>query len=119
MNAPRHPWTSELVRAVVACLVALALAFCLVVPDSPASASPLRSDGLLTLSAHPAPSETSSDDKADGGVLLHLHCGCHQVMRAEPDTVELLRTADRIAYPVQAEPLASRSASPLRRPPRA
>ena len=37
-----------------------------------------------------------SGDPVDAGIVLHVHCGYHQVMRAEPVAFELVRTADRI-----------------------
>jgi hypothetical protein len=114
MSGPARPW-----RAVVASLVALALALSIVAPTSPASPSPLHSDGVLTLSSQLAPGEPGSDDPSGAGILCHAHCGCHQVMRAEPVTFELARIADRIVYSIQVEPLASGPAPPLRRPPRA
>lgn len=122
MISLRHRARSGLARvsrAVAACLVAFALAFSFAASDSPASASFIQSDGLATLSTHRATDHPGSGDPADAGIVLHVHCGYHQVMRAEPLAFELVRTADRIAYPIQVESLASRSASPRRRPPRA
>lgn len=118
----RHSWTSGLVRAsraVIACLVVFALAVSIVAPGSPASASPLHSDDMLPLSSQLAPGEPGSDDKSGAGILLHAHCGCHQVMRAEPVAFDLARISDRIVYSIHVEPVASRPAPPLRRPPRA
>ncbi|MER2264826.1 hypothetical protein [Methylobacterium oxalidis] len=117
----RHSWTSELVRvsrAVIACLVVFALAVSIIAPDSHASEGPLHSDGVLLLSSQLALDETGSGEPSDAGFLFHAHCGCHQVMRAEPATFELARIADRVVYAVLVELLASRPASPLRRPPR-
>lgn len=114
MSGPARPW-----RAVFACLVALVLALSIVASGSSASASPLHSDGVLPLSSQLAPGEPGSDDTSGVGILLHAHCGCHQVMRAEPVAFEPARIADRIVYSIQVEPVASRPAPPLRRPPRA
>lgn len=122
MTSLRHLWTSDparLLRTAVACLVAFVFAFSVISSETAAAPSSVQSDGLLTLASHPAPDHAGSGDPADAGILLHAHCGCHQVMRAEPVAFEPIRTADRIAYPIQTEPLASRAASPLRRPPRA
>ncbi len=104
-------------RAVAACLVALAFSFA--ASDFSASAGFIQSNGLATLSTHRAADQPGSGDPVDAGIVLHVHCGYHQVMRAEPVAFELVRTADRIVYPIQVESLSSRSASPLRRPPRA
>jgi hypothetical protein len=121
MTSLRYPWMSDsarLLRAAVACLVAFVFAFSIITSETAAAPSPIQSDGLLTLSSQSAADHTSSSDPADAGILLHVHCGCHQVMRAEPVTFEPVRTADRVVYRVQTEPLASHPASPLRRPPR-
>lgn len=122
MDDVQHRWASGLARisrAAAACLIALALAFSVVAPTSSAFASHTQSDVLPALSSPSAPGETGSDEPADWGTLLHVHCGCHQVMRAESVTFEPARMADRITYPVTVEPLTSRAASPLRRPPQA
>ncbi|GAA0272598.1 hypothetical protein LNAOJCKE_4611 [Methylorubrum aminovorans] len=122
MTSLRHLWTSDparLLRAAVACLVVFVFAFSVISSETAAAPSPVQGDGLLTLSSHPTADHAGSGDPADTGILLHVHCGCHQVMRAEPVTFEPVRTADRVVYPVQTELLTSRSASPLRRPPRA
>lgn len=122
MTSLRHLWTSDparLLRAAAACLVVFAFASCVITFETAAASSPVQSEGLLTLSSYPAEDHTGSGDSADAGMVLHAHCGCHQVMRAEPVAFEPVRTADRIVYAIQVEPLASRVASPLRRPPRA
>ena len=121
MMSLRHLWTSDparLLRATVACLVAFVFAFSVITSETAAAPSPVQSDGLLTLSSQSDADHAGSGDPADAGILLHVHCGCHQVMRAEPVAFEPVRIADRVVYHVLNEPLASRPASPLRRPPR-
>ena len=122
MTSLRHLWTSDLarlLRAAVACLVVFALAFSVITSETTAAPSPIQSHGLLTLSSHPTADHTGSSDPADADIVLHVHCGYHQVMRAEPVTFEPVRTADRVTYLIEGEPLSSRPATPLRRPPRA
>jgi hypothetical protein len=110
--------SARLSRVIASCLLALALAFSVIASETAAAPSPVQSDGLLTLSSHPTADHAGPGDPADAGVVFHVHCGCHQVMRAEPVAFEPVRTADRVVYPVRTEPLTARSASPLRRPPR-
>ena len=61
---------------------------------------------MVCCSSHPAPDHANSGDLADAGILLHVQCGCHRLMQAEPVALEPAQMAHMIVYPVPTEPLA-------------